>query len=173
MKTALIAPDRYWLDQLPIILFEIRIAPDEDNRRPCSIVTGRTYGSPRWQPMIRHNFLSENLHWSYPYRNFQRSSWLQELWLCLRIDRVRSPLEAPYQGPYRVLDRTNDTFTIEAKLKPEVVSIDRAKLAVRSAPLAETPASENDSKKAVTSTRTGCKQTFNPDPLFHYFYLLV
>ena len=43
----------------------------------------------------------------------------------LRHDAVRKPLQPPYDGPYKVLKRTDKHFTIAVKGKNEVVSIDR------------------------------------------------
>ncbi|UYV70018.1 hypothetical protein LAZ67_7001483, partial [Cordylochernes scorpioides] len=43
----------------------------------------------------------------------------------LRIDRIKKSLEAPYEGPYTVLSRTDKYFTICVKGRNEKVSIDR------------------------------------------------
>ena len=45
----------------------------------------------------------------------------------LRVDAVRRPLTPPYDGPFRVVARTNKTFTILRGTKETVVSIDRVK----------------------------------------------
>uniref|UniRef100_A0A1I8JCM5 ANK_REP_REGION domain-containing protein n=1 Tax=Macrostomum lignano TaxID=282301 RepID=A0A1I8JCM5_9PLAT len=45
----------------------------------------------------------------------------------LRLDRVRKPLEAPYQGPFRVLHRSPLTFTLDISGTPTSVAIDRVK----------------------------------------------
>ena len=45
----------------------------------------------------------------------------------LRHDAVCKPLQPPYDGPYKVLKRTDKHFTIAVKGKNEVVSIDRLK----------------------------------------------
>ena len=45
-----------------------------------------------------------------------------------RVDRVRRPLEAPYQGPFKVVARTNKVFTLELPSgQTETVSVDRLK----------------------------------------------
>jgi cleavage and polyadenylation specificity factor subunit 1 len=181
LKTALKARGKYWLDQLPIVLFGIRIASDEDNNSPYSLVTGE-------QPLIppiciddsNQKELSEKLHHIiYPYRpprQQKRKSFLPDsLKTCdfvwLRLDRIRSPLEAPYQGPYKVLHRTEDTFIIEIKSRSEVVSIDRVK------PANLTPSSTQEEQITPTEgpfissspTRSRRKVTFNPDPFFYYY----
>ena len=45
----------------------------------------------------------------------------------LRIDRVRKPLEPPYEGPYLVISRTPKYFTLKIKNKEVNVTIDRLK----------------------------------------------
>nr|XP_015908304.2 uncharacterized protein LOC107440041 [Parasteatoda tepidariorum] len=45
----------------------------------------------------------------------------------MRIDRVRKPLESPYQGPYKVMDKTEKYFVISYKGKKVSISIDRLK----------------------------------------------
>ncbi|XP_055941784.1 uncharacterized protein LOC129971834 [Argiope bruennichi] len=45
----------------------------------------------------------------------------------LRIDRVRKPLEPPYEGPYFVISRTPKYFTLRIKNKEVNVTIDRLK----------------------------------------------
>ncbi|VDO18329.1 unnamed protein product [Brugia timori] len=45
----------------------------------------------------------------------------------VREDAVRSPLQRPYQGPYRVLHRSGKVFTLEYGTTPRTVSIDRLK----------------------------------------------
>ena len=187
LKAALRARGRYWLDQLPIVLFGLRIASDEDNNCPYSLVTGE-------QPLVPpicvddcdQKLLSEKLHHVlYPYRpprQQSRAVYVPEAlktceYVWLRLDRVRSPLEAPYQGPFRVLKRSDDTFILDIKSRPEVVSIDRIKPAAISAPSAliqdnKDEVSQNDNcDNNVTHlpTRSGRKVTFNPDPSFHYY----
>nr|VZI41019.1 unnamed protein product [Spirometra erinaceieuropaei] len=52
----------------------------------------------------------------------------------VRCDRVRQPLESPYEGPFRVLARNTKTFRILRKDKEDVVSVDRVKAAVAEEP---------------------------------------
>lgn len=47
----------------------------------------------------------------------------------VRVDSVKKPLQPPYQGPYRVIDRKGKFFIIEKKGKQDSVSIDRLKVA--------------------------------------------
>ncbi|BHF81044.1 hypothetical protein SprV_0702417300 [Sparganum proliferum] len=52
----------------------------------------------------------------------------------VRCDRVRKPLESPYEGPFRVLARNSKTFRILRGDKEDVVIIDRVKAAVAEEP---------------------------------------
>ena len=190
LKAALKARGKYWLDQLPIVLFGIRIASDENNNSPYSLVTGE-------QPLIPpiciddsdQKRLSEKLHHIiYPYRpprqQTHKTFMPDALKTCdfvwLRLDRIRSPLEAPYQGPYKVIHRTDNTFTLEIKSRPEVVSIDRLKPATITPPTTittttdeeqTTPTQQNPTSFSGTyfPTRSGRKVTFNPDHFFYYY----
>ena len=45
----------------------------------------------------------------------------------VRIDRVREPLEQPYEGPYTVLKRKKSFFVLDIKGKKDSVSINRLK----------------------------------------------
>ena len=45
----------------------------------------------------------------------------------LRVDSVKRPLTPPYDGPFRVIDRSSKTFTIWKNEKTVVVSIDKVK----------------------------------------------
>ena len=46
----------------------------------------------------------------------------------IRVDRVRKPLEAPYQGPFKVLQKQPKFFIVELPSgKQESVSVDRLK----------------------------------------------
>ncbi|BHF62366.1 hypothetical protein SprV_0200534800 [Sparganum proliferum] len=52
----------------------------------------------------------------------------------VRCDRVRQPLESPYEGPFRVLARNAKTCRILRSDKEDVVSVDRVKAAVAEEP---------------------------------------
>uniref|UniRef100_A0A1I8GGB4 DUF7041 domain-containing protein n=1 Tax=Macrostomum lignano TaxID=282301 RepID=A0A1I8GGB4_9PLAT len=69
----------------------------------------------------------------------------------VRVDRVRSPLEAPYSGPYRVKQRTDKFFVIFLPSgNTESVSIDRLKPARLSLPKsAVQPAANSLPEKAA------------------------
>ncbi|KAG8181039.1 hypothetical protein JTE90_024785 [Oedothorax gibbosus] len=45
----------------------------------------------------------------------------------VRRDSVKKPLQPPYDGPFKVLDRTDKTFTLDINTKRSVINIDRLK----------------------------------------------
>ena len=98
----------------------------------------------------------------------------------LRVDRIKRPLEAPYQGPFKVLKREDDTFTISIRDKPTVVSIDRIKPATLPSSFAENVVPEvkaaeesvaGEQPHLVTSekkTKSGRTVRFKEDPQYCY-----
>ncbi|BHF58862.1 hypothetical protein SprV_0100181700 [Sparganum proliferum] len=153
LRTA--ADPENWTDHLPLVLLGIRSAlnPDLD----CSaveLVFGATVRLPREMisPTPRGaaedptNFLhrlrqfTQTLSPVHP-RSSASPSYLEDLatcsHVCLRCDRVRRPLEPPYDGPFRVLSRGPKTFRIQRDSREEVGSVDRLKTAVPDTPPGE------------------------------------
>lgn len=200
LKAALKARGRHWLTQLPIVLLGLRMRPSEDGSSPFSRVTGE-------QPMVPHILpstgdltqLSIQLHqlpFGYtPPRQRQNETFVPEaLKTCemvwLRVDRVKRASEAPYQGPFRVLKRYDNTYTISIKEKPVVVSIDRLKPAIIPTPQTTAPDETVTTNPIIpqttvttsseapcpivatpsesTTTRSGRKVKFRDDPDYVY-----
>ncbi len=169
LKTALKARGKFWLDQLPLVLFGLRIFPDDKNSSPFSLLTGE---QPLVPPLLTDDSdiseLSTKLHkLFYPYslpqrkKNKNQRSFIPEalsdcshVWL--RLDRVRAPLEAPYQGPYEVLRRNNDTFTLSIRGKPQVVSVARLKPAKISPPLSRVQSLSDNLPKVAPVPSDSC-----------------
>ena len=126
-----------WLKELPVVVLGLRLHPDHNGSCCISTVTGEQPVVPpvvaQCGDMMKVSKALSNL--SFPYKptrqrvtkehRDKRLATCEYVWL--RLDRVRMPLEAPYQGPFKVLRRTAATFTIEVKGKPQVVAIERVK----------------------------------------------
>ncbi|BHF78003.1 hypothetical protein SprV_0602111300 [Sparganum proliferum] len=142
-----------WTDHLPLVLLGIRSAlkPDLD----CSaagLVFGATVRlpgemiSPTPQSAVEDptNLLHRLRQFlrtisPVPPRSSASPSYLEkDLATCshvyLRCDRVRRPLEPPYDGPFRVISRGTKNFRIQRGTREEVVSVDRLKDAVPDTP---------------------------------------
>ena len=152
IKTALMARGKHWLSSLPVVLWGLRAMPDSDGISPSLRVTGKTpllprdlfvdpdnpsphAGRPITKDFIkRYSKMMKTLDFTTPmtFRPSVKPYVPPQLRTCpyvwLRIDRTRRSLEAPYEGPYRVRERTNKTFVIEREDGTQsVVSIDRLK----------------------------------------------
>lgn len=137
-----------WADTLPLVLLGIRASLKTDLQ--CSaaeMVFGTTVTLPG-------EFIDPGLNESLPdpgdfvqrlkahisqirpavTRPSQRSSHLEkDLSSCshvwIRVDSVRKPLQLPYRGPYKVLERHDKHFVLDINGKTDSVSIDRLKVA--------------------------------------------
>ena len=69
----------------------------------------------------------------------RRSFVLQELFTAthafVRVDAHRTPLQAPYTGPYKVLERRSNCFELDLGSREDVVSVDRLKPAFLDEPV--------------------------------------
>ena len=148
LKTAIIARKESWLSALPIVLLGIRITPNETGYSPFTSVTGanaqipqilidnNSFNEETSNPMIKQllkqmtNFDITNDADAFIH-SFPKSYIPKDLFTCkqvwLRTDRVRKSLEAPYTGPYEVLERTDKHFTIKVNNKQTTVSVNRLK----------------------------------------------
>lgn len=134
-----------WFYHLPWILFGIRCAPKDDtNLSPAQLLYGTSLKVPgtlcvhpnaQTSPNDKFHELRERLakvipptskfHGvspSFVPRNLSSSPFV---WV--RIDRVKSPLEPPYEGPFRVISRNAKAFLVDKDGKESYVSIDRLK----------------------------------------------
>jgi cleavage and polyadenylation specificity factor subunit 1 len=148
LKASLMAqadPNR-WVENLPITLLGIRCTVKNDlGCTPAELVYGTTLRLPGqfFEPtpeatagltsdyVSRLRSLMSNLA-APPPRNQQKATYVpRELQSCsyvfLRTDAARSPLQPPYEGPFRVLRRGDKQFTIDHAGRTDTVSIDRVK----------------------------------------------
>ena len=72
----------------------------------------------------------------------------------VRVDKVRRPLDQPYNGPYRVIQRSTKHYTIDCDGRPNVISLDRLKAAhMEQPPAADTETSHLPSTPPPPPTR--------------------
>ncbi|XP_075157765.1 uncharacterized protein LOC142231032 [Haematobia irritans] len=85
----------------------------------------------------------------------------------VRIDAVRKPLQRPYEGPFKVVSRTNKIFKIIQNGKEKVISIDRLKPAfiLNESKLTQDSMDNSQSQDENTqplTLRSGKRVTFAP-----------
>ena len=155
LKTAIIARKKQWLQALPVVLLSIRATVNDSGFAPFTAVTGGLMLHPRVvvnpQPADRDTSdavraLAERMSEvdfvtlsAGSDHSVSRPYLPQDLQTCthvwLRVDRVRRPLEAPYVGPLRVLERTGRWFRLELPSgRTDTVSVARLKPAYHPSP---------------------------------------
>jgi len=165
LKSALIARGGNWLQELPMVLMGLRCNPSDDGSSPYSRVFGEQPILPRVVvdsgTVDDINRRLQGLTWKYNVprsrevkANHVNEKLMKSDFVWVRLDRVKKPLEAPYQGPYKVLQRNNTTFTLEMRGAPATVSIERLKPATIANSKEETcnpaPPPDDDANSQVT-----------------------
>ncbi|UYV83545.1 hypothetical protein LAZ67_23001432 [Cordylochernes scorpioides] len=144
IKTAIRAHNSIkWTETLPTVLLGLRAAINKDNNHSLSqMVYGKTIRLPgEFFDASKHHLHAEEF-----VQQLQRQMELlkplnekhhsktkvfvhKDLKTCshvfIRTDRVKKPLEPPYEGPFPVLERTDKYFTLKVKGKNVTTSIDR------------------------------------------------
>lgn len=147
LKSAIMARKENWFTSLPIVMFSFHLTPNSSGFSPFTAVTGSDMLSP--QPLIDKNYSANTSHEvlqqfvdEMKKINFQSLSSgdchsskpvyipkdlnsCSKVWL--RVDRVKKSLEAPYSGPYQVLERNPKFFILQLPHGRQSVSIDRLK----------------------------------------------
>ena len=151
LKASLMAGghSQHWAESLPLVLLGIRSTIKEDlHCCPAELVFGASLRLPGELVVPAPpdapadnvaNFVHRLRHFMrsiapQPPRLQSRASFVEEqLSKCshvfVRCDRVRKPLEPPYEGPFPVMARSGKVFTIHRNGKADVVSVDRLKAA--------------------------------------------
>ena len=137
-------PPYMWIRALPLVLMSIRNAPKENGYTPFNRVTGAQVLmpgevlSPRPPETMTTTYvrqLAKDLptlagpavrQEVKPMRVSEELKSCDKVWV--RVDRIRRPLEAPYEGPFHVISRSDKVYRIK-KLNgmEETISIDRLK----------------------------------------------
>ena len=145
LKNILKCRKENWLAALPFALLGLRVTPNKGSQTsPFSLVTGQSPLVPQFivASEVSEKFPRElvDLFAKIDFSEIARGSndsdatafvpkdlrTCDEVWR--RVDRVRRPLEAPYEGPFRVVTRNEKTFVLELENgKLSVVNIDRLK----------------------------------------------
>ena len=136
-----------WTKELPWVLLGIRTAPKED--LGCSSAE-LVYGTPLTVP---GDFVANRATQSDHHRHLQRlreqvrslapiptsqhgtkcssvpTNLQQTKFVFIRRDAHRSPLQRPYEGPFKVIQPGSKTFLVDIGGKAESISVDRLKCA--------------------------------------------
>lgn len=166
LKTALRARlhnNSKWIEELPIILLGLRAAVRTDTEvSPAELTYGSrirlpgdffadttspditmdsTYVQQLHEAISRCRPVPTQAHGNN-YKIFVHNDMHTCTHVYVRVDAVRKPLQAPYEGPYRVIKRYGKYYTLDINGKQANISIDRLKPAYRLA----------DSEHAADST---------------------
>lgn len=152
LKSALKAHGGSWLEALPVVQLSLRCIPNDSGFCPFTAVTGATLLLPHvtFKPNesyssrivseyvktlaqriseIDFSSLSSGIHNNKPCTS-KPTTFKVDDYVWVRIDRIRRPLEAPYNGPYKVVDRSDKVVKLELPSgKTSTVSVDRIKMA--------------------------------------------
>lgn len=139
-------PTRQWTDSLPTVLLGIRCAWKEDLQSSVAeMVYGQTIRLPgefltanRKADSSAPEFiqgLREHMQQLRPTPGtrhdsrqiFVHTDLATSKYVFLRHDGPKLPLQQPYDGPFKVLSRTDKTFVIHMRGRDVTVSIDRLK----------------------------------------------
>lgn len=137
----------HWTDALPLVLLGIRTSLKEDiGCTAAELVYGSTlrlpggFFSPQ-EPdaspdptsyIVRLRNRMQHLHATPPRPITHPAGSVSDglknaLHVFIRHDAVRKPLQPPYDGPYRVVARSEKYFTVDVKGRHDTISMDRLK----------------------------------------------
>lgn len=142
LRAKLTSPN--WIDQLPWVLLGIRSTPKSDiNSSPADMVFGSALTVPADLVCAPTSTMSHSQHlktlrnivghlapFPVSHHNITQPNIPKGLDECefVFLQRgLKSVLNSPYEGPFKVVSKGNKTFTIDYNGRSEVVSIDRLK----------------------------------------------
>ena len=140
-------PSSPWMESLPLVLLGIRTAIKEDLRfSTAELVYGTTLRLPgefitpssSSIPLDYNDYITRlrcfmtNLKATPPRTpgicpSFVSPALTKASHVFVRRDSVKRPLQRPYDGPYKVLQRTGKYYTLDINGTHDTVSIDRLK----------------------------------------------
>ncbi|UYV66054.1 hypothetical protein LAZ67_3006298, partial [Cordylochernes scorpioides] len=184
IKTAIRAHNSIkWTETLPTVLLGLRAAINKDTNHSLSqMVYGKTIRLPgEFFDDSKHHLhaeefvqqLQKQMELLKPFNEKHHSKTKvfvhKDLKTCshvfIRTDRVKKPLEPPYEGPFPVLERTDKYFTLKVKGKNVTTSIDRLRPAYLLADSDNITAEHPTAARPIASgalPSTSSQQ--NPDP---------
>ena len=136
-----------WTDELPIVLLGIRTTPKEDlHCAPAELVYGTTLRIPgefhatdklsssetQHELLTRLRSTMRKLRATPPLSHGKRAVKMPAglataEFVFVRHDAVRPPLQPPYDGPFRIVERHDKYFIVEMNGRQDSVSLDRLK----------------------------------------------
>lgn len=180
--------DTRWTDTLPLVLLGLRSAFKEDLqctvselvygttvRLPADFISPTPSGTQDPSEFVQHLRSSmQSLTPAPASAHCQPGSFIHPgLTSCthvfVRHGGVRKPLQSPYDGPYRVLERSAKYFTVLVRNRSTTISLDRLKpcfLQSTDGDVAGTviaPPSPLGTGTPSASTSSGVKEDANPD----------
>lgn len=136
----------HWVDALPIILLGIRTALKQDlGCSAAELVYGTTLRIPGeffsiadstaedpGSYVVQLKATMQKLRAIEPrekhgYKTYVSDDLMSATHAFVRHDAVRKPLQQPYDGPFKVLHRSDKHFTLDINGRSEVISLDRLK----------------------------------------------
>ncbi|XP_045453892.1 uncharacterized protein K02A2.6-like [Melitaea cinxia] len=151
LKAALrtkLSSTRSWIDELPTVLLGLRATLRTDAEvSPAELTYGYNLRLPgdffttsiptttddyTYVNKIRKAIEQNRPQAATTHHNSKQSIFIhKDLRNCshvfVRVDAIKKPLQPPYEGPYRVIKRTEKVYTIQLQNRETNISIDRLK----------------------------------------------
>ena len=173
-----------WTEYLPLVLLGIRSAIKEDlHYSPAELVYGTTVRLPgEFFSTPNSLSLSESSDYVTRLKCYMRSlpltsvrppsprythvdNLLSSSHVFIRRDSVKRPLQRPYDGPYKVLERTDKYYVIDVNGTRDTISVDRLKPAhIDKTNTALPNCNDSTLTDSTNSNRTTTPLSFSPPP---------